>query len=62
MNVLIAPLLRGGAEGWCRGGGVLTGMLVNTPLRPSQEGNRTARRFREPFSYPLIAKHILMQT
>jgi hypothetical protein len=31
MSVIITPLSRGG---------VLAGILVNTPLHPSQEGNR----------------------
>ncbi len=46
---MTAPLSRGGASGWCSGGGVLADMLNNTPLHPSQEGNRTARRFLLPF-------------
>jgi len=36
-----SPLERGCA-GLCCGGGVLNDMLANTPLHPSQEGNRTA--------------------
>ena len=43
-----SPLERGCA-GMCCGGGVLTGMVNNTPLHPSQEGNRTAPALRNPF-------------
>ena len=37
---MTTPLSRGGAPGSCCGGGVLAYMLTNTPLRPSQGGNR----------------------
>ena len=39
-----APLLRGGAWELCGSRGVLS-RYNNTPLHPSQEGNRTALRF-----------------
>jgi hypothetical protein len=45
VSVMIAPLSRGGALGLRCGGGVLTDISNNTPLHPSQEGNRTALRF-----------------
>jgi hypothetical protein len=38
MSVMATPLSRGGgAAELCCGGGVLTFMLANTPLHPSQE-------------------------
>jgi len=39
----LIPLLRGGASG-SAAAGVCLAALRNTPLHPSQEGNRTARR------------------
>jgi hypothetical protein len=39
-----SPLERG-RGGRCCGGGVFASMLVNIPLRPSQEGIRTAPCF-----------------
>jgi hypothetical protein len=49
---MIAPLLRRGALALRCGGGVLTDISNNTPLHPSQEGNRTALRFLvTPFSF-----------
>jgi len=45
VSVMRTPLSRGGALGLRCGGGVLTDISDNTPLHPSQEGNRTTRRF-----------------
>jgi hypothetical protein len=42
MTIITTPLLRGGAIGCVVAGGVLVDMPDNTPLHPSQEGNRTA--------------------
>jgi hypothetical protein len=39
-----SPLERGCAE-MCGGGGVFARILDNTPLHPSQEGNRTTPNF-----------------
>jgi GLPGLI family protein len=47
-NGMPAPLLRGGAAGWCCGGGVFADM---PPLPPSQEGIRTARCFNISFFF-----------
>ena len=44
----------------CCGGGVLTDMFANTPLHPSQEGNRTNPGFKmqlfQYFQSPNISK------
>jgi hypothetical protein len=40
VSIMATPLPRGGALGLRCGGGVFAAMLVNTPLHPSQEGNR----------------------
>jgi len=55
------PLERGRV--WmCCGRGVLANMLVNTPLHPSQEGNRTAPAFKIcVFCYSSI-KHVKINT
>jgi hypothetical protein len=58
MGDAATPLLRGGALAKCCGGGVFANMFVNTPLHPSQEGNRTAQALNSvSFIIFLIAKH-----
>ncbi len=43
IGIITVPLLRGGGAGKCYGRGVFADMQTNTPLHPSQEGNRTAQ-------------------
>ena len=50
MNVMNSPLERGCAR-ICCGGGVLADMFVNTPLHPSQEGNRTGRALKYAYFF-----------
>jgi hypothetical protein len=45
MKIMPPPSQERGCAGRCCGGGVLVNMFINTPLHPSQEGNRTARTF-----------------
>jgi hypothetical protein len=59
VSVMRTPLSRGGALGLRCGGGVLTCISNNTPLHPSQEGNRTARRFWVTHFIFSFAKHVL---